>query len=221
MSFVIGSKILKEVFMFELLQKGGPIMALIIICSVIALTIIIERLINLHRAKIDTQEFLDKIKAILRKDNIMQALQLCDNTPGPIAHIIKAGVLKHDRSRSEIRESIDDAASHEVPRLEKNIKILATIAHIAPLLGLLGTVTGMVEAFQVLEQKATILNPINPSDLAGGIWEALLTTVAGLSIAIPAFIAYNYLVSRIEGFVLDMETSSTHLVEVLTNRKRY
>lgn len=206
--------------MFDLIQKGGPIMVLIIICSIIALAIIIERLINLHRAKIDTQEFLDKIKAILRRDKIMQALQLCDSTPGPIAHIVKAGILKHDRSRAEIRESIDDVASHEIPRLERNTKILATIAHISPLLGLLGTVTGMVEVFQVVEQKATILNPINPSDLAGGIWEALLTTVAGLSVAIPAFIAYNYLVSRIEGFVLDMETSSAHLVEVLTNRKR-
>lgn len=206
--------------MYELIQKGGLIMVLIIICSIIALAIIIERLINLYRARINTQEFLDKVKAILRKDKIMQALQLCDNTPGPIAHIVKVGILKHDRSRSEIRESIDDAASHEIPRLEKNMKILATIAHIAPLLGLLGTVTGMVEAFQIVEQKASILNPINPSDLAGGIWEALLTTVAGLSVAIPAFIAYNYLVSRIEGFVLEMEISSTHLVEVLTSRKR-
>jgi len=207
--------------MFQLLQKGGPVMVLILLCSIIALAIIIERLINLHRSKIDTQEFLDKIKNILRSDKVMQALQLCDNTPGPIAHIIKAGVLKHDRPRSEIRENIDDAASYEIPKLEKNIKILATIAHIAPLLGLLGTVTGMVEAFQIVEQKATLLNPINPSDLAGGIWEALLTTVAGLSVAIPSFIAYNYLVSRIEGFVLDMEVSSTHLVEVLTRRKEY
>lgn len=206
--------------MFELLQKGGPIMFLILICSVVVLAIIIERLIMLHKAKINTQVFIDKIKSILRKDNIMQALQLCDNTPGPIARIIKAGILKHDRPRSEIRESIDDVGSHEIPKLEKNTKILATIAHIAPLLGLLGTVTGMVEAFQIVEQKAALLTPVNPSDLAGGIWEALLTTVAGLSIAIPAFIAYNYLVSRVEGFVLDMEKSSTHLLEILTNRKR-
>lgn len=207
--------------MIEMLQKGGPIMVLIILCSIVALAIIIERLINLYRAQINTQEFLDKIKAILRKDKIMEALQLCDNTPGPIAHIIKVGILKHDRPRGEIRESIDDAASHEIPRLEKNTKILATIAHIAPLLGLLGTVTGMVEAFQIVEQKATIMSPVNPGDLAGGIWEALLTTVAGLSLAIPVYIAYNYLVSRINGFVWEMETTSTHLIEVLTNRKKY
>ncbi len=207
--------------MLELLEKGGPIMVLIFICSIVVLTIIIERLVVLYKAKIDTEGFIDKVKNILRKDETMEALRLCDNTPGPISHIVKAGILKHDRPRSEIRESIDDAAGHEIPKLEKNTKILATIAHITPLLGLLGTVTGMVEAFQIVEQKATLLNPVNPSDLAGGIWEALLTTVAGLSVAIPAFIAYNYLVSRIEGFVLDMEVSSTHLLEILTSRKKY
>ena len=99
----------------------------------------------------------------------MEAIDKCNTTPGPIAHIMKVGVLKHDRTREEIRENIQDAGVHEVPRLEKNLGVLATIAHISPLLGLLGTVTGMVKAFQVIEQKAASMMPVNPGDLAGGI----------------------------------------------------
>src|SRR3990167_7257895 len=123
----------------------------------------------------------------------MEALEICNKTQGPIANILKAGILKHDRPRQEIREAIEDASIHAVPRLEKNLPVLATVAHVSPLLGLLGTVTGMVAAFQVIESKATALNPVNPGDLAGGIWEALLTTVFGLCVAIPTYVAYNYL----------------------------
>jgi biopolymer transport protein ExbB len=132
---------------------------------------------------------------------------------------VKAGILKHDRSRPEIREAIEDAAVGEIPVLEKNLSMLATVAHIAPLLGLLGTVTGMVRAFQVIEQKATALQPVNPKDLAGGIWEALLTTVFGLCVAIPTYVAYNYFVTKVNGFILEMEKSATDLVNLLAARR--
>jgi len=98
--------------------------------------------------------------------------------------------------------------------------VLATLTHIAPLLGLLGTVTGMVNAFQVIENKASAMNPVNPGDLAGGIWEALLTMVFGLCVAIPATVAYNYLTSRVDGFVLDMERSATDLLNILGERRQ-
>ncbi|GAG22375.1 unnamed protein product, partial [marine sediment metagenome] len=106
------------------------------------------------------------------------------------------------------------------PLLGKNLGVLATIAHIAPLLGLLGTVVGMLKAFQVIEGKAMSMVPVNPGDLAGGIWEALITTVAGLSVAIPTYVAYNYLVSRVDSFVLDMEKSATELVNLLSDQRR-
>jgi biopolymer transport protein ExbB len=202
--------------MWDFIQKGGPVMYPIILCSILALAVMLERLYHLHRAKIDTKDFMTKIAASLKRNKIMEAIDMCNSTPGPIAQIMKAGILKHDRPRSEIREAIEDAGLHEVPRLEKNLAVLATIAHIAPLLGLLGTVTGMVRCFQVIEEKATTLNPVNPGDLAGGIWEALITTVAGLVVAIPTFVAYNYLVSRVDGFVLDMEKSATDLLNILT-----
>ncbi len=131
---------------------------------------------------------------------------------------MKAGILKHDRPKLEIKEAIEDAGVHEVPRLERRLGILSTIAHISPLLGLLGTVTGMVRSFQVIQEKATSLNPVSPADLAGGIWEALITTVAGLVVAIPALVAYNYLVSVVDNFVTEMESSATDLVNILSTR---
>ena len=204
--------------MWEVIQKGGPLMYLIILCSILAFAVVLERLFHLHRARIDTKEFMSKIAITLKRNKIMEAIEMCNKTPGPIAHIMRSGILKHDRPRVEIREAIEDAGVHEVPRLEKNLGVLATIAHITPLIGLLGTVTGMVRAFQVIQEKATSLYPVNPGDLAGGIWEALITTVAGLSVAIPTFVAYNYFVSRVGGFVLDMEKSATGLINILTTR---
>ncbi|MFH1309109.1 MAG: MotA/TolQ/ExbB proton channel family protein [Candidatus Omnitrophota bacterium] len=201
--------------MWQLMVKGGPLMFLILLCSVIAFAVVLERLWHLWRARIDTEGFMEAIAETLKRNKIMTAIDKCNVMPGPIAQILKAGILKHDRPRSEIKEAIEDAGLHEVPRLEKNLGVLATIAHVAPLLGLLGTVTGMVRAFQVIEQKAGVMTPVNPGDLAGGIWEALITTVAGLAVAIPTYVAYNFLVTKVDGFVLEMEKSATDLVNIL------
>jgi biopolymer transport protein ExbB len=145
-----------------------------------------------------------------------EALQICESTKSPIANILKAGILKYDRTRAQIKEAIEDASLYEIPRLEKNLSTLATLAHISPLLGLLGTVTGMVRCFQIIQAKATSFHPISPGDLAGGIWEALLTTVAGLVVAIPTFVAYNYLVNRVNNLILEMEKGATELVNFLS-----
>jgi len=207
--------------MWDVIQRGGPLMYLIILCSIVAMAVVIERLYHLHRAKIDIGRFMEGISNVLKRNRIMEAIDLCEKTPGPIAYIIKAGILKHDRSRQEIKEAIEDAGIYEVPRLEKNLGALATIAHISPLLGLLGTVTGMVRAFQVIQEKATAFHPVSPGSLAGGIWEALITTVAGLIVAIPTFVAYNYLVSRVKGFIIEMERASTDLVNILSQKTEY
>ncbi len=204
--------------MWDIIQKGGPLIYLIILCSIVALAVVIERLYHLHRARIDSDKFMESISNTLRRNRVMEAIDLCEKTPGPVAHIIKAGILKHDRSRTEIKEAIEDAGICEVPRLEKNLGALATIAHISPLLGLLGTVTGMVRAFQIIQEKATSLHLVSPGDLAGGIWEALITTAAGLIVAIPTFVAYNYLVSRVKGFILEMERATTDLINILAQR---
>jgi len=205
--------------MWELIIKGGPLMYLILICSVISFAIVVERLWHLHRAKINTQEFMENISETVRRNKIMDAIDMCNAMPGPIAHILKAGILKYDRPRFEIKEAIADAGIHEVPRLEKNLNALATIAHVTPLLGLLGTVAGMIRAFQAIQEKASALMPVNPGDLAGGIWEALLTTVAGLAVAIPTYVAYNFLVSKVDGFVLEIEKSATDLINILGTKR--
>jgi len=194
-------------------------MYLIVLLSVLAMAVIIERIYHLNRSRIDANKFMDDITNVLKRNKIIEAIEMCNKTPGPIAHIIKAGILKHDRSKPEIKESVEEAAQLEIPRMEKNLPILATIAHIAPLLGLLGTVTGMIKSFQVIQQKALSMAPVNPGDLAGGIWESLLATVAGLAVAIPTYVAYNYLVSQVDNLVYDMERSATDLVNLLSSRR--
>jgi biopolymer transport protein ExbB len=205
--------------MWEIIERGGPIMWPILLCSFAALFITIERIYYLRRVRVDTRRFSEQVVRSVKRNRIIDAIDLCEKTPGPIAHVLKEGLLKHDRPRSEIREAIEDAALHEVPLLERRLPILATIAHITPLLGLLGTVTGMVQAFQVIQEKSSAVTPVNPGDLAGGIWEALLTTVVGLCVAIPTYVAYNYLTSRVDGFVLDIEKSATDLLNTLVEKR--
>ena len=195
-----------------LMQKGGPLMYLIFACAVLGLGVFIERLIQYQRAQIDTDKFLSGLRNVLKKRNIIEAVTICSDTPGPVASVLKSGILKYGKSRESIKEAIDDAATHEIPRLEKNLIILATIAHITPLLGLLGTVLGMIKAFMVIQMKAGL---VNPSDLAQGIWEALITTAFGLSVAIPTYIAYNYLISRVRTFIADMERAASEIVNIL------
>lgn len=215
-SFVISFLLYLKV---DVINKGGPVIIPIILCSMFAFAIIIERLINLYNSKIDTSKFMEEITIALKRNRITDALEICEQTQGPIAQILKAGISRHGRSRQEIREAIEDAGLHEVPKLEKNLGALATIAHVSPLLGLLGTVTGMVSTFQIIQQKAQAMYPVDPSLLAKGIWEALITTVAGLIVAIPSFVAYNYLVAKAEELIVEMEILATDLVNILTQRK--
>jgi len=197
----------------NLFTAGGPLMYLILFCSVVALAVFLERLFHLRRAGINTAIFMEKIRALIKEGKLEEARAFCRKTPGPVAHILGAGLGASGRARAGIKEAIKDAGVHEVPRLEKNLVVLATIAHVSPLLGLLGTVLGMIHTFRVIQNLSGL---VNPSDLAGGIWEALLTTAFGLFVAILAYIAYNYLVSRVGKMVLDMETTSTELVNLLS-----
>ncbi|MCX5714049.1 MAG: MotA/TolQ/ExbB proton channel family protein [Candidatus Omnitrophica bacterium] len=201
---------------WQIFLAGGPIMWPILLCSIFALAIAIEKLWHLNKIKINTQEFLSAVLENVKRHQIKEALQICDNARSPIASILKAGVLKYDRSRPQIKEAIEDASLYEIPNLEKNLPTLATLAHISPLLGLLGTVMGMIRAFQAIQVNAATMRPVSQGDLAGGIWEALLTTVAGLVVAIPTFVVYNYLVNRVNHFILEMEKAATELVSFLT-----
>ena len=202
--------------MLQVFLAGGPIMWPILLCSIFAFAIIISKFWYLHRIEIDAQDLLKKTIDNIKRHQIKEALEMCEGLNNPIARILKAGILKYDRTREQIKEAIEDASLYEIPRLEKNLSALATLAHISPLLGLLGTVVGMLKCFKAIEMKTASFHLVSAGDLSGGVWEALLTTVAGLIVAIPAFIAYNYLVNRINGFILEMEKASTELVNFLT-----
>ncbi|MDD4899925.1 MAG: MotA/TolQ/ExbB proton channel family protein [Candidatus Omnitrophica bacterium] len=207
---------LYKMSLWQVILAGGPVMWPIILCSIFAAAIILEKFWYLQKIKIDTQEFLNTILDKMKRHQVKEALEACEKKAHPISRILKAGILKYDRPRPQIIEAIEDASLYEIPGIEKNLNALATIAHVTPLLGLLGTVTGMVRAFQMIQARNASLHPVSPADLAGGIWEALLTTVAGLCVAIPVFVAYNYLVSRINRFILEMEKASTELVNFLS-----
>lgn len=197
----------------EILFEGGILMWPIALCSIVALAIAIERFFSLRRATIDTREFMDNMRTVLRQNRVQEAIEMCDEVDGPIARITKAGLLKHKRSKADIREAVEDAGHLEIPRLERYLGALATCANIAPLLGLLGTVAGMIKAFHQIQAKQ---GQVNPSDLAEGISNALVTTAAGLAVAIPTLVVYNYFVSRVEDMVVEMEISSSELLELLT-----
>ena len=193
--------------------QGGPLMWPILLCSVISLAVAIERFFALRRARINTRQFMATIRPVLEHNRIDDAVAICDENAGPIAHILKAGILKHDRPRGVIREAIENAGMLEVPRLERYLNVLATIANISPLIGLLGTVQGMIRCFWQIQSKMGV---VNPSDLAEGIGNALITTAGGLLVAIPTLVIYNYYLSCVNNMVHEMEVSSTELLDLLT-----
>ena len=201
----------------EFLKIGGLVMWILAIMSVIALAFIIERAIALWRAKINVNEFLAKIrKALIVNHSVRDAIKVCEQYRGPVASIMKAGLLKYGQPKEDIEKTIENAALYEMGRLERGLVVLATIANVAPLLGFLGTVTGMIRSFDALAAAGMT----NPSLVASGIKEALYTTAGGLFVAIPVQIAYNYFMSRINRFVRDIETAANMLLETFAEMER-
>lgn len=196
--------------------EGGPLMWVIVACSIIAVFIFIEKWFQFHRAQVNVSELVSGLVNVLRRDGMIEAITLCDNTPGPVAKILTAAIHAY-QNEDDIKQAIEDAAIVEMPKLESRLNVLATIAYVAPLLGLLGTVLGMVEAFQAIQLKQGISLTIG--DLSGGIHTALMTTAGGLCVAIPCHIAYNYLVSRVESFCVEMEKASSEITYFFKHHK--
>ncbi|HOF02655.1 MAG TPA: MotA/TolQ/ExbB proton channel family protein [Atribacterota bacterium] len=201
--------------MFEMFYKGGFLMYPIFFCSLLAIAIFFERMFYLRSIKTSTRKFSSRISDLIRKGNINYAITACRKNYSPISQIILAALLKYGSSRDEIKEAIEDTANQEIAVLEKNLPILATVGNIAPLLGLLGTVFGMIKGFQVI----SIVGVGNPEALAGAISEALLTTAFGLSVAIPTIVAYNYLNNRVERQVKEMEATSIEILDLLSSKR--
>ncbi|HFE52405.1 MAG TPA: MotA/TolQ/ExbB proton channel family protein [Bacteroidetes bacterium] len=203
--------------LIDILVKGGVLMIFIGLCSIIAVAVVIERWWTLRKVQINTAAFILQVKNLLLKDRIEEAIALAKRTPGPVAKITKAAIEKHDRPREEIKEAIEAAGKAEVFQLERNLGALGTVAAISPLIGFLGTVTGMIRAFMQVQAQA---GNVDASVLAGGIWEALITTAAGLTVGIPALIFYNWLQGKIERVVFEMQVSSTEILDMLLERER-
>jgi biopolymer transport protein ExbB len=196
----------------DYIQKGGLLMWPILACSIIAIAVFAERFFYLHRANIHVGEFLKGLSNLIRRRNFAEALHEAAGTPGPVARVIHAALLQHAAPRSELREVVQEAGQLEVPKLERFLGVLATLAFLAPLLGLIGTVSGMIEAFGTIASHggyATV------TELSGGIYKSLLTTAAGLVVATPTFVAYSYLSSRINAMLHEMERAGIEIVHLL------
>jgi len=199
------------------LQQGGIVMYILAGFSIVAAAVIVERLIALRRAGINVNEFLAKVrKALMVNRSIREAIKVCEEYRGPVASIMKAGLLKFGQPKDDIEKTIENAALYEMSRLERFLVVLATIANVAPLLGFFGTVVGMINAFDALAAAGLS----NPGLVAIGIKVALFTTAGGLGVAIPVQLVYNYFMSRINRFVRDIETSTNMLLETFGEMER-
>jgi len=196
-----------------LLQHGGAPMWVLLILSAVAFGIFVERLLYYHRIQININEFLNGIRTVLKRENVVEAISICDATPGPVPRIVKTAILMKDQPRERIREAIQAATLTELPRLHRRIPGLATIAQIGPLMGLLGTILGFMEVFARLEQ-AGLYASIN--QLSSGIWQALTCMAFGLGLGIIAYAAYNHLVVRINIIMLDMERAGIEILNIMT-----
>src|SRR5689334_25058065 len=169
--------------------NGGPVLWIILFASAVAVIVFIERFLHCHRAQINSTEFLNGVRNVLKRDNIVEALSICDATPGPVARLVKTAILNRDHGRDRVREALEEAGLAEVPRLEEKLNLLATIAQLAPLLGLLGTVLGCIRTFDLMQEKGVFAHV---GLLTAGVSQALICAAAGLAVAIPAHAAYNY-----------------------------
>ncbi|MFA7565648.1 MAG: MotA/TolQ/ExbB proton channel family protein [Alkalispirochaeta sp.] len=196
--------------MLDLIQRGGVIFVIIIALSVVAVAIIIERMLFFKKTRGDEEAIMRRLETTLAKGNFDEALAVCEAMPSPITNLMKVGIEHRAYSREVIKMAVSDAANMEIPQMERFLSTLGTIAHVTPLLGLLGTVTGNIQAFGVLGQ--TGVGTGDPTILAKGISEALLTTAAGIIVSVPAIAFYNYLVSRVNHSIIRLENRVNELV---------
>jgi biopolymer transport protein ExbB len=198
--------------MLDLIEKGGVILILIFVLALVAAVLIIERLLYFRRIRTDEEKLLGRLKSALEKKHYDEALNICESSPSPLANLMQAGIEYRGHEERDIKDVIMDAANLEVPRMERFLSAIGTIAHIAPLLGLLGTVTGNIQAFGVLGKFGSVGDP---ALLAKGIAEALITTAAGIVVSIPTIIFHNSLVSKVNHLIIRLENRANELVLLL------
>ena len=203
--------------MLEWLKIGGPVAWMILLAGVAATVTFFERMLHLRRAQILPHDFLQGIFNVVRRQNITEAVSLCDETPGPVARMVRAALLNHDEDRETVRRAMVEAGMAEIPRLERRMGVVAVVSRLAPLLGLLGTVLSLMDSLLVMHRHAPL---VHSGDLTGSLWRALVCTAAGLAVAIPSFAAYNLLVGRVESILIDMERAVGEVLDQLAQERR-
>lgn len=203
--------------LWDLLLQGGILMIPILAFSVVAMVLFVERTIALRSVRVIPREFVALIRKKVRENRPAEAVTLCEGNRSAASTVLAAGLRHAGRPREIIKESFEEVGRIEVTHLSKFVEVLGTIAAVAPLLGLLGTVVGMIDVFRtVVAEAGDAAGPVNPASLAGGIWAALLTTAAGLSAAIPAYLGYKFLLSRVDKLAIEMEEVCLDLLELMS-----
>lgn len=196
----------------SLLERGGPVMWVLLSLAVLGLVLFVERLLYLHRGQIRATEFLDGVKNILAQRRMAEAVTVCEEAPGPVAAVVKSALLHAGADEVSLRYAVQNAAVTELPALERRLGALAAIAQIAPLVGLLGTVLGMTTTFRAFMEGGRYATA---QALAGGMWQALLTAGAALALAIPAHLAHHLLHGRVRAIVRDVEWAGNEIMRYL------
>jgi biopolymer transport protein ExbB len=202
--------------MIDYMQKGGPLMWLILLCSVVAGAVFFERAAYFYRATIRVGEFMRGLTNLVQHRRWAEAQMECAATPSPVTRVIHAAILRHDAARVELKEIVQETGQLEVPRLERRLSVLATIGLVTPLIGFLGTIVGLIEAFVNISSQSGYASA---TDISGGIYQSLLTTAAGLVVAIPCFVAYSYLSSRVNALMHDMERAGIEIVNLINENR--
>lgn len=200
-------------FDFSILAQGGPMMIVLLIMTVAGVVLFVERLLFLHRGQIRSASFVDGIKNILAKRRVMEALTVCEETPGPVAAVTKAALLNVHADADKMRFAVQEAGIIEIPALERRLGSIAAIAQIAPLVGLLGTLLGMATTFHAFMTSGA--EYATASALSEGMWRALLVSIGGLTIAIPAHLGYHFLSGRVRAIVSDVEWAGNEIMRFL------
>jgi biopolymer transport protein ExbB len=204
-------------FDFSLFADGGPMMIVVLIMAVVALVLFIERTLYLHRGQIRSKQFVEGIKNALAKRRIVEALTLCEEAPGPVPSVVKAALLNASEDADKMRFAVQEAAVVELPALERRMGALVALGQVAPLVGLLGTLLGMITTFHAFMQGGQYATA---HALASGMWQALITTAASLMVAIPIHVACHFLNGRVRSLVRDVEWAANEIMQYLLNEYR-
>ena len=206
----------------KIMEEGGPMMWVIFACAVLALFVCLEKVFQFHRDEINVRELLRGLINVLKRprrsgdadDGLREALTLCDEPSSPASRLVRAAILAYRSGDADLRQAVDDAALEELPKLERHINLLGTLGFVLPLMGFLGTVIGMLRVFEPLKNSENF-----SADIGGAVAMALITTAAGLSVAIPCHLGYNYLVARVNAITLDMEKAAFEITSFLERQR--